>query len=328
MDKNVSRRWVGTLSLALIATLAAMPAGAQTYPDRAIRLVHGFAAGGNADVIARILAADLSRQLGQQVNVEPRPGAGGTLAADTVAKSKADGYTLLLATGAHAIAAALYDKLPYDTLKSFQPVSALTSFPFLLVVNSSSPVTNLTELLASPNVKNGGLTYGTAGNGTGQHMTAALFAHRVNLPMTHVPYRGDAGSVNALLGGEIDFIVAPPTAVIQHIRSGRLRAIAISSANRWSVLPNVATVAEQKVPQYEVRSWTGLLAPEGTPKAVVDRLNSAVRTALRDDTIRQKLEEATGGEVRGSTPKELQASIEFEVRRWTQLVRDAGIQKD
>jgi tripartite-type tricarboxylate transporter receptor subunit TctC len=308
--------------------LAGTSAVAQAYPERPIRLVHGFAAGGNADVIARILAADLTRQLGQQVNVEAKPGAGGTLAADSVAKSKPDGYTLLLATGGHAIAAALYEQLPYDTLKSFESVSAVTSFPFLLVVNASSPVNNLTDLLASPKAATGGITYGTAGNGTGQHMTAALFAHRTGVAMTHVPYRGDAGSVTALLGGEIDFVVAPPTAVIQHVRTGRLRPIAISSANRWSGLPNVATVAEQKVPQYEVRSWTALLAPAGTPKAVVDRLNTAVGTALRDDAIRQKLEEVTGGDVRGSTPKELQAGIESDVRRWSQLVRDAGIKKD
>lgn len=328
MKTTFSRRGFGTLSFALAAALCAGPALAQTYPDKPIRLVHGFAAGGNADVISRILAADLTRQFGQQVIVEAKPGAGGTLAATDVSKAKADGYTLLLATGGHAIAAALYDTLPYDTLKAFQPISALTSFPFLLVVNASNPAHNLTDVLGSPKGKSGSLAYGTAGNGTGQHMTAALFAHRAGVQMTHIPYRGDAGSVTALLGGEIDFAVAPPTAVIQHIRAGKLRAIAISSAKRWPVLPEVATVAEQKLPQYEVRSWTALLAPAGTPQAVVDRLNKAVQTALHDDTIRQKLEEATGGDVKGSTPKELQASIESDVRRWTQLVRDARIQKD
>ena len=330
MNKRTTRshRRLALLA-AVLTTLAAMSnVHAQAWPERPVRVLHGFAAGGNADAIARIVGTELAKQLGQQFVIEPKPGAGGTLAADTVAKAKPDGYTLLVATGGHAIAAAMYDKLPYDTLKAFQPVSALTSFPFLIVVNPSSKFTTLQELLSAGRSRGTSLNFGSAGIGTGQHMTGGLLSFRAGVPTTHIPYRGDAGSVTALLGGEIDFVVAPPTAVVQHVRAGKLLAVAISGSSRWSGLPNVPTVAEQGVPNFEVRSWTALLAPAGTPKAVVDRLNAAVRAVLADDATRQKLEEATGGEVRASTPEEVAATVDADVRRWTQLVRDARIQRE
>lgn len=318
---------LGTLGVAALSALT-LPGQAQTYPDRPIRLMHGFAAGGNADTVARILGTAMSQKLGQPIVVEPKPGAGGTLAGDAVAKSKPDGYTLLLATGGHAIAAAMYDKLPYDTLKSFQPVSAVTSFSFLVVVNAASPHQNLQQLLAAARARATPLTYGSAGIGTGQHMTGALLAHKTGVAATHVPYRGDAASVTAALGGEVDFILAPPTAALPHIRAGKLRALAISGNTRWSGLPEVPTVQEQGVRDYDVRSWTALLAPAGTPAAVVDRLNTTLRTVLADAAVRQKLEEATGGEVRANAPPELGAAIQSDVRRWTDLVRDTRMQRD
>jgi tripartite-type tricarboxylate transporter receptor subunit TctC len=321
--QNRCRAVMAALFMGVLST-----AWAQSYPDRPVRVLHGFAAGGNADAVARLVAAELQKQLGQPFLVEPKPGAGGTLAADTVAKSKPDGYTLLIATGGHAIAAALYDKLPYDTLKSFQPVSALTTFPFLVTVQASSRYYTLQDLLAAARARPATLNYGSAGIGTGQHMTGALLAQRANVTMLHVPYRGDSGSVTALLGAEIDFVLAPPTAVIQQIRGGKLRAVAVSGSSRLAGLPNVPTVAQQGVPNFDVRSWTAVLAPAGTPKPVVDRLNAALRSALGDETLRQKLEEATGGEVRAGAPDELQAVIESDVKRWQQLVRDAGISKE
>lgn len=322
------RRLLGALTLA-VPTLAALPpAAAQTYPERPVRILHGFAAGGNADAVARILATSLSQQLGQPYFVEPKPGAGGTLASDAAAKSRPDGHTLLLATGGHAIAAAMHDRLPYDTLKSFQPISALTSFAFLIVVNSASPYRNLHDLLAAARNRPAPLSFGSAGIGTGQHMTGALLSHKAAVTTTHVPYRGDAGSVTAALGGEVDFVVAPATAVIQHIRSGKLRAVAISGRDRWNGLPDVATVAEQGVPEFDVRSWTALLAPSGTPTPALERLHTAVRAALADAGVRHKLEEATGGEVRSTTPQELGSTIQADVQRWTDLVRDTRMQRD
>ncbi len=305
---------------------AALPAFGQTWPDRPVKLMHGFAAGGNADAVARIVAASLQQQLGPVFNVEPRPGAGGTLAADAAAKSKADGYTLLLATGGHAIAAAMYDKLPYDTVKAFQPISALTSFPFLIVVPAASVLGHVNDMKARSKARP--LTFGSAGIGTGQHMTGALLAHKAGIAATHVPYRGDAASVTAALAGEIDFVVAPATAVVQHVRTGKLRAIGISGRSRWNGLAEVPTLAEQGVRDFEVRSWTALMAPAGTPPAVVDRLQAAVKTALGDAGVRQRLEEATGGDVAASTPQELAATVVADVQRWTELVRDARIQRD
>jgi tripartite-type tricarboxylate transporter receptor subunit TctC len=301
---------------------------AQPYPDKPIRLLHGFAPGGNADTVARVLGAELSAKLGQPVIVEPKPGAGGTLAADTVAKAKPDGYTLLLATGAHAIGAAIQEKLPYDAVKSFQPVSAVTSFPFLFVTHAGSKYHNLQDVLAAARAKPGAINYGSAGVGTGQHMTGALLAQSASLTMTHVPYRGESAAVTALLGGEVDVVVVAPTAVVSHVKAGKLRALATSGSARWPGLPNTPTVAEQGVPKFEARSWTALLAPAGTSQPVVERLNAQVRAALAERTVRAKLEEATGGEAHASTPEEMRAAIEADVQRWTRLVKDAGIPKE
>jgi tripartite-type tricarboxylate transporter receptor subunit TctC len=323
------RRTVLTVLILAASAMVNLPgAYAQTYPDRPVRLMHGFPAGGNADTIARVLSTSLQLQLGQPFVVEAKAGAGGTIASDMVAKSKADGYTLLLATGGHAIAAALKDNLPYDTEKSFQPVSAVTSFPFLIVVQHASPLRNLQDLLNAGRGKPAPLNYGTAGIGTGQHMTGAFLVQKTRINATHIPFRGDANSITALLGGDVDFVLAPPTAALPHIKAGKLRAIAISGSSRWSALPDVPTVAEQGVRDYDVRSWTALLAPAGTPAPVIARLNAAVRTALSDPAVRQKLEEATGGDVKASSPKELAIAISSDVQRWTQLVKDANIQKE
>jgi tripartite-type tricarboxylate transporter receptor subunit TctC len=313
---------------AALALALPLITSAQAYPDRPVKVLHGFAAGGNADAVARLVATELAKGLGQPLVVEPKAGAGGTIAAATVASAKPDGYNLLLATGGHAIAGVLYDKLPYDTAKSFQPISALTSFPFLVVVNAASPHNNLSDLLKAAKAKANPMTFGSAGIGTGQHMTGELLANRAGGALTHVPYRGESASVTALLGNEIDFIVIAPTTALPQVKAGKLRALGTSGNARWSGLPDVPTVAEQGVPNFEVRSWTALLAPAGTPQPVIDRLNAQVNTALQDATLRNKLAEATGGDVHASTPKELQATIEGDLKRWAQLVKDAKIQKD
>ncbi|MEK8047503.1 tripartite tricarboxylate transporter substrate binding protein [Ideonella margarita] len=313
----------GALSLALPRA-----AHAQTYPDKPVRIVHGFAAGGNADAVARILGTDLARILGQQVLVEPKPGAGGTIAAGSVASAKPDGYTLLLATGGHAIAGALYDKLPYDTVRSFQPLASLTSFPFLVVTNAGNPATTLPELLQGAKSRNKQLNFGTAGIGTGQHLTGELLAQRSGGAMMHVPYRGESASITAILGNEVDFVVVAPTAAISHIKAGKLRALATSGGSRWNGLPDVKTVAEQGLAGFEVRSWTGLLAPAGTPKPVTDRLQAAIQQALKDEALVARLVEVTGGDVVAGGPQEFQRLIETDLKRWSQLVKEAKIQKD
>ena len=315
--------------LAACAAIGALPlpVAAQTWPAKPVMVVHGFAPGGNADSIARILGSELTQQLGQPIVVEAKSGAGGTIAASTVARATADGYTLLLATGAHAIAAALYDKLPYDTDKAFEPISALTSFPFLVVVNKDSKHASLGELLTQARAKPEKLNFGSAGVGTGQHMMGELLAAGAGVKLTHVPYRGESAALTAVLGNETDFVLVAPTSALGHIKSGKLRALATSGAVRWPGLPDVPTVAEQGVPGFDVRSWTALLAPAATPPAVVGRLNAAVQAALKKDAVRAKLEEATGGDIRGSTPDELRAAIRADIQRWNKLVADAHIAK-
>jgi tripartite-type tricarboxylate transporter receptor subunit TctC len=313
------------LAAAALGLFATLPAQAQSYPDKPLRVLHGFAAGGNADVVSRIVTTEMGKSLGQPLVVEPKSGAGGVLAADTVAKSKADGYTLLVATGGHAIAAALQPRLPYDTATAFQPVSALTSFPFLVMVNSSSKYKTLQDLLRAAKAKPSTLNFGSAGVGTGQHMVSELLMRSAAVSMTHVSYRGESAAITALLSNDIDFIAVAPTAAVAHVKSGKLRALATSGSKRWPGLPDVPTVAEQGLPNFEVRSWTALLAPAGTPKEVIYRLNTEVRAALGNESVRLLLQEATGGDVQASSPDELKASIAADVKRWSRLVVEAKL---
>jgi tripartite-type tricarboxylate transporter receptor subunit TctC len=297
---------------------------AQSWPERPIRAVQGFAAGGNADTIARLVGVEMSKGLGQPIVVEAVTGAGGTLGSAAVARAAPDGYTMLLATGGHVVAGALYEKLPYHTINSFQPVSTITFFPFLLVVPAASPYRNLSEVLAAARATPGKIAYGTAGIGSTHHLVGELLAKMAGVQMLHVPFRGDAASVTSLLGGEIPMVVAPPTAVLGQIRAGRMRVVAVTGPQRWGAMPDVPTVAEQGVPGYDVRSWAGWLAPAGTPMSIVDRLNAETRKAVQDPTVKARLEEL-GGEARASSPQEMQAMITSELQKWTQVVADARI---
>ena len=313
--------------LAATSTLAlamAAPAMAQNYPDRPVRIVQGFAAGGNADTISRLVGNEMSKTLGQPVVVEAQTGAGGTIASGAVSRAKPDGYTLLMATGGHAVAGAVYNSPPYHAADDFDMISTITYFPFLIVVREDSPYKNLDELLREARSKPGDVTYGTAGVGTTHHLGGELLSKMAGVDMLHIPYRGDAASVTALIGGEVPFIIAPPTAVMPNITGGRLRAIATTGAERWSGMPELPTVAEQGVPGYEVTSWAGLMAPKGLPEPVVAKLNGAVLEALKEPAVRQRLADM-GGEARGSTPEEMKAMVASELAKWTQVVKDASI---
>jgi len=304
----------------------ALPAWAQVYPERAIKLYQGFAPGGNADAIARAVGAEMAKALGQPVVVESQSGAGGNIAATTVARAKPDGYTLLLATGGHAVAGALYNTLPYKSVADFEMVSTITFFPFLVVVNANSKIQNLREVIANAQAAPGTVGYGTAGVGSTHHLAGELLAKMARVSLLHVPYRGDAASITSLLAGDVPFIIAPPTAVLTNIQAGKLRAIATTGLQRWPGLPNVPTVAEQGVAGYDVRSWAGLMAPAGTPRAVVDRLQTEVMRALQASIVRQRLEDM-GGEARGSTPEEMKTMVSHEIEKWQQVVADAKIPK-
>lgn len=300
--------------------------GAQTYPERPIKILQGFAPGGNADAIARAVGQEMSKGLGQAMVVEAQAGAGGTIAATTVAKAKPDGYTLLLATGGHAVAGALYNNLAYRTVQDFEMVSTITYFPFLIVVPANSKFANLSALLAAAKANPEQISYGTAGIGSTHHLAGELLASMSKTQLLHVPYKGDAGSLTALLAGDIPMIIAPPTAVMANIKAGKLRALAATGAQRWPVLPDVPTVAEQGVANYDVRSWAGLMAPAGTPAAIVDRLNAEVQKALLVPAVKARLEDM-GGEARGSTPEEMKNMVASQTQKWIQVVAEAKIPK-
>lgn len=301
-------------------------AQAQAWPERPLKILQGFAAGGNADAIARLIGSEISKPLGQAIVVEAQAGAGGTIAANTVARARPDGYTLLLATGGHAVAGALYNSLPYQTVNSFEAVCTITYFPFLLVTTAESRLRNFRDVVTAATAAPGTIAYGTAGIGSTHHLAGELLAKMAGVRLLHVPYRGDAASLTSLLAGDVPFIIAPPTAVLANIKAGKLRAIATTGPQRWPGLPDVPTVAEQGVPGYDVRSWAGLMAPAGTPRAVIDRVNAETLKALQIPAVKARLEEM-GGEARGSTPEEMKALVTSELARWTQVVADAKIPK-
>jgi tripartite-type tricarboxylate transporter receptor subunit TctC len=325
MYQTISKFLAKTVPLSLLLVCPLM-SNAQTYPDKSIKILQGFAPGGNADAIARAVGGEISKGLGQSVVVEAQAGAGGTIAAGAVARAKPDGYTLLLATGGHAVAGALYNSLSYKTVQDFEMISTITYFPFLMVVSSEGKIANLPALMAQAKTNPGKIAYGTAGIGSTHHLAGELFASMAKLDLLHVPYRGDAGSITALLAGDVPVIIAPPTAVLSNIKAGKLKAIAVTGPQRWSGMPDVPTVAEQGVAGYDVRSWAGLMAPAGTPRPIIDRLNAEVLKSLQLPTIKSRLEEM-GGDARGSTPEEMKAMVTSETQKWTQVVNNAKIPK-
>ncbi len=316
------------LLIALSSSVLALhfQAVAQTYPERPIKILQGFAPGGNADAIARAVGMEMGKTLGQSMVVEAQAGAGGTIAATTVARAKPDGYTLLLATGGHAVAGALYNNLAYRTVQDFDMVSTITYFPFLVVVPANSKFVNLAALLATAKANPEQISYGSAGIGSTHHLAGELLASMSKSQLMHVPYKGDSASLTALLAGDIPMIIAPPTAVMANIKAGKLRALATTGPQRWPGLPDVPTVAEQGVAGYDVRSWAGLMAPAGTPRAVIERLNAEVQKALPIPAVKARLEDM-GGEVRGSTPDEMKTMVASQTQKWIQVVSEAKIPK-
>ena len=268
----------------------------------------------------------MGKGLNQSFVVEAQTGAGGTIAATTVARAKPDGYTLLLATGGHAVAGALYNSLAYKTVADFEMVSTITYFPFLIVTSADSKFKTLNDLLDAAKKAPETVSFGSAGIGSTHHLAGELLAKMAKVNLLHVPYRGDAASITALMANDVSCIVVPPTAVTSNIKAGKIRALATSGAQRWSGMPELATVAEQGVANYDVRSWAGLMAPAGTPKAVVDRLSLEVNKALMVASVKSRLEDM-GGDVKGSTPEEMKTMVSAELQKWIQVVADAKIPK-
>lgn len=320
----MDRRRFTALAAGTLAATALPAARAQAWPSKPIKVLQGFAAGGNADTIARLVGTEMGKGLGQPFVVEAVVGAGGTLASAAVARAAPDGYTLLLATGGHAVAGALYEKLPYQTVTGFQMVSTLTFFPFLVVTTAESRYRSLAEVLTAARQQSNAISYGTAGVGSTHHLVGELLAKMAGVQMLHVPYRGDSASLTALLAGDIPIIIAPPTAVLGNLKAGKLRALAVTGSRRWGGMPEVPTVAEQGVAGFDVSSWAGWMLPAGTPMPIVDRLHAETQKALQVPAVKARLEEM-GGEARGSTPQEMTAMVAAEVQKWTQVVTDAKI---
>jgi tripartite-type tricarboxylate transporter receptor subunit TctC len=303
---------------------AALTAHAQIYPAKPVRIVVGFAAGGPTDVAGRLLSQKLTEKWGQPVVVEPRTGAGGNIAAEFVAKSAPDGYTLLLPAFAHAVNPSLYANLPFDTEKDFVPVALLTTSANLFAVHPSVPARNLRELIALAKAKPGQLTYGSAGVASASHLAGELLNSMAGIKITHIPYKGAAPASVDLVGGHISAAFPSISLAAEHAKAGRLRLLGIASLKRADSLPEVPTIAEAGVPGFEVLSWYGLLAPAGTPAEIITRLNQDVTRGLNEADSVERIR-AIGAEPMKSTPAEFGAFLRKEIAKWAGVIRTANV---
>lgn len=310
--------------LAMAGLTAFSGAARAAYPDRPIKLLVPFSPGGATDIIGRALANAMSQSMGQQIVVDNRPGAGGVIAGSAVAKSPADGYTLLLGSiGMLAIGPNLRSDIPYDVATAFAPVSLISATPNLIVAHPSLKANNLRELIALAKAQPDKIAYGSSGLGTSTHLSGELFQAMAGIRLVHVPYKGGAQALNDLRAGQIPLMFDTMSSVAA-INSGLIRPLAVTTATRSALLPDVPTVAEAGLPNYQTSSWNGLMAPAGTPRAVIDRLNQEVARALARPDVRQSLT-ADGSQVLGGTPESFAQTIAEETRRWGQLIRDVGI---
>jgi tripartite-type tricarboxylate transporter receptor subunit TctC len=304
--------------------LMAGAANAQPWPSKAISLVVPFPPGGTTDVLARALGEKLSQSLGQPVIVESKPGAGATLGADYVAKSKPDGHTLLMGAVHHTIATSVYKKLPYDFQKDFAPVSTVALVPNVLVVNATTPAKNVKELITLAKGTPDKLAYGSNGNGTAQHLIGTQFENNAGVQLVHVPYKGSGPLTTDLLGGQIAMSFDTITPVLQHIKSGKLRALAVTTGKRATVLPEVPTLDEAGLKGFNIGTWFGVLAPAATPKDIIAKLNAEMVKIIQSPEFRKRMEEI-GAEPIGNTPDQMTAQIKDDTDKFAKLVKDAKV---
>jgi tripartite-type tricarboxylate transporter receptor subunit TctC len=288
--------------------------------------VHGLAPGGPSDIIARIIAEGLARRLGQQVVVDARPGAGGRVAAGQIARTTPDGYTLMTVPSGHAVSAALYKNLPYRTIDDFSMISLLTEYPFVMVTHADHSIRTLADLISTAKSRPTPLLFGSAGNGSLQHLAGELLAKTVDATFQHVPYRGSAQAITDLLAKRIDFIVDSPTAELEFIRAGQVRALAVTGASRFFSLPEIPTTAEAGIPGYTFTSWQGLVAPAGLPAAMVDRLNVEIAGLLAEPAVIERIR-LVGNDPSPSSPDAFRARIAADIDKWTKVVDAAKIER-
>ncbi len=311
-------------ALAVAATLASGAAMAQAWPSKPISLIVPFPAGGTTDVLARALAEKLQQSLGQPVIVESKPGAGATLGADYVVKSKPDGYTLLVGAVHHTIASSVYKKLPYDFQKDLAPITTIALVPNVLVVNAATPVKNVAELVALLKSQAGKHNYGSNGNGTAQHLIGTQFENMTGTEFAHIPYKGSGPLATDLLGGQITMSFDTVTPVLPHIKAGKLRALAVTTAKRSSALPDVPTLDEAGLKGFNIGTWFGVLAPAATPKDIVARLNTEMVKIIQSPEFRKRMGEI-GAEPIGDSTDHMAAQIKSETEKFAKLVKDAKV---
>ena len=298
----------------------------QAYPSRPVQLIHGFGAGGNADVVARLVAQKLQGYLKQPVVVDIKSGAGGVIATNYVAKASPDGYNIVMLTGAHTVSAALRKSLPYDPVKDFAFISTVSSFPFVVAVRAEHPAKTLAELLDMARKAPGKISFTSVGVGSTQHMVGELLSAAAGVQLLHIPYRGGGAPVQAVIGGEVDILADTLTVAMAHIQSGRLRALGVTSAMAWPSVPGVPPVSAT-LPNFEVRSWLGLAAPAGTPDAVIRQLNADVRRVLHEPEV-QKILAAAGSAPAPDSPEEMRNMVQNDIARWRAVIAKRGIQTE
>lgn len=317
-------RAAGALAIGIASSMAA----AQAWPTRPVSLVVPFPAGGTTDVLARALADELSRSLGQPVIVESKPGAGATLGADYVAKAKGDGYTLLMGAVHHTIATSVYKKLPYDFQKDLAPITTVAMVPNVLVVNPArTPARSAAELVAFAKASPVELAYGSNGNGTAQHLIGTQFQASTGVRLLHVPYKGSGPLTTDLLGGQVAMSFDTVTPVLQHIKGGKLRALAVTTARRSSALPDVPTLEEVGLKGFDIGTWFGVLAPASTPKDVIARLSSEMTRIIKSPEFAQRMS-AIGADPIGDSPTEMATRIHDETLKFAKLVKEGGVTVD
>lgn len=324
------RRRILAAALGLAAAMMAGGAFAQSaaFPNRPIKFIVPFSAGGAADVLSRVVGQHVSESLGQPVVTENRPGAGGAIAAEFVARSPADGYTLFVgSTGPLAINKSLYSKLSYDPAKDFAAVSLAVLVQNVLVLNPKVPAAKVSDLLAMARAKPGAMTYASSGNGTSLHLAGELFKTMAKVQLVHVPYKGGAPAITDLIGGQVDMMFAVLPDAMPHIRAGKLKAIAVAGSSRSRSLPDLPTVSEAGVPGFEASAWYGFVAPAQTPPEIVHKLNAAINAALARADVQERLA-GLGFEVVGSTPEQFKAKIDSEIAKWAPVVQASGARAD
>ena len=318
----MTRRMLSSLAAAACA-LFMHGAHAQSYPAKPIRFIMPYPPGGSSDILARPIANEMTRNLGQSVLIDYKPGAGSTIGADVVAKSPPDGYTIIMLLTAHAINASLMPSLPYDTVKDFASITLAATLPLVVVVNSQAQINSIQDLIKAAKANPGKLNYGSAGAGNTSHLAVEYFKTVVGIDLTHVPYKGSGPAVTGLMGREVDLMFDSLSSSLAQIQGGRFRAIGVSTARRSHVLPQVPTVQESGVPGFDISAWYGVFAPAGTPAPIVQRLNAEIINAMAAPKAKEAIE-SVGYQIVGSTPAQLDAHVKSEMARWAKVVKDSG----